>query len=505
MALPTYYNTGTVSVTAGSTTVTGVGTSWAGNIYAGDMFYDPAQPLVPPLRIATDPTDTTITLAVAWAGSNMSSDAYEVLITPDTSRVQERTRRVLALLGQVTNTGIGVDAIGEFADLDTYGSQATAFAFLSLDGDGGAITDPVVFVKNTGTTDDWSDPILIAGPAGPQGDSGVVGVWKGAYSGATAYVEGDVVRQSGSAWIALGSTTGNAPPTLPTTSNTYWELVAQKGDTGAAGADGTGTGDMLKADNLSGLADYATARSNLGLTIGTHVQAYDADLTAIAGLTSAADKVPYFTGSGAAALADFTSAGRALVDDADAAAQRTTLGVAIGADVQAYSARLAEIVAIGTPAGDRLMMWDQSAADWVAATLAPGLVISGTEVRAYEVWGGAISDETTAITTGTAKLSFSIPYQFKVAGVYATLNTVSSSGTPTFDINEGGTTILSTKIVIDASEYTGGSAGYQGTAAAAAVISDDTIAAFAQITVDVDTAGTGAKGAKVFIIGYRNS
>ncbi len=126
------------------------------------------------------------------------------------------------------------------------------------------------------------------------------------------------------------------------------------------------------------------------------------------------------------------------------------------------------------------------------------LVTTGS---AYEIWGGAVSDETTAITTGTAKLSFSIPYAFTVIGVYATLNTASSSGTPTFDINEGGTSILGTKIVIDANEFTGGSAGYQGTASGAATISDASIAANAQITVDIDVAGTGAKGAKVILIG----
>lgn len=129
-------------------------------------------------------------------------------------------------------------------------------------------------------------------------------------------------------------------------------------------------------------------------------------------------------------------------------------------------------------------------------------VLLNPNVYTYETHGIAASDETTSLTTGTAKASFSLPYAFTVVGVYATLNTVSSSGTPTIDINEDGTTILSTKIVIDVSEYTGGSAGYQGTAAAAAVISDASIAAFAQITVDIDVAGTGAKGLKVFLVGY---
>jgi len=149
----------------------------------------------------------------------------------------------------------------------------------------------------------------------------------------------------------LGGIVGPAGPTGPTGPA---GPAGPTGPQGPAGASGSGTGDMLASLNLSDVEDVVEARANLGLVIGTDVQAFDADLSAIAGLTSAADRYPYFTGSATAALGTITSYGRSLVAVADEAALKSLINAEAGTDFQAYNANLASLAGITLQAGDIL-------------------------------------------------------------------------------------------------------------------------------------------------------
>jgi hypothetical protein len=94
-----------------------------------------------------------------------------------------------------------------------------------------------------------------------------------------------------------------------------------------SGGSITGITDLAIADGGTGASTASVARTNLGLAIGTNVQAYDAGLQSISGLTTTADQMIYTTSSDTYATTSLTSAGRALLDDASASAQRTTLGL----------------------------------------------------------------------------------------------------------------------------------------------------------------------------------
>jgi hypothetical protein len=113
----------------------------------------------------------------------------------------------------------------------------------------------------------------------------------------------------------------------------------------------TGITDITVLDGGTGASDAATARTNLGLAIGTNVQAYDAELAALASVTSAADALPYFTGAGTAATTTYTAYARTLSAAASAAAARTTLGVVLGTDVQPFDADLSALGGLAGASG----------------------------------------------------------------------------------------------------------------------------------------------------------
>lgn len=119
-----------------------------------------------------------------------------------------------------------------------------------------------------------------------------------------------------------------ATTTEATTGTDTTRAVTPAGVAAAINALVAGAPGLL--NTLDELAAALGDDPNFAATLTTSLagkQPLDSDLTAIAALTSAADKVPYATGTGTWAMATFTAAGRALVDDADATAQRATLAV----------------------------------------------------------------------------------------------------------------------------------------------------------------------------------
>ncbi|NCC27305.1 MAG: hypothetical protein EOM22_03910 [Gammaproteobacteria bacterium] len=145
--------------------------------------------------------------------------------------------------------------------------------------------------------------------------------------------------------------------------------------------------DALKALQATVNTSALTSES-----IGVTVQGYDADLAALAGVVSAANKIPYFTGSGAAAVADFTAVARTLLAATTAAAQRAALGLAIGTDVQAQSINLTAIGGL-TSAADRIAYFT----GYGTAALATLTSVARTLLAA-----ASQADQRTALGLGTA-------------------------------------------------------------------------------------------------------
>lgn len=153
---------------------------------------------------------------------------------------------------------------------------------------------------------------------------------------------------------------------------------------------------------------------------------------------------------------------------------------------------------ITTAANDCAVFVSEGSGNWrcVGYQRANGQALAASG-GASQAIGVACSDETTALTTGTAKATFRMPYAFTLSAVRATVTTAPTGSVLTVDINQNGVSILSTKLTIDATEKT------STTAATPPVISDTTLDDDAEITIDIDGVGSTVAGAglKVWLIG----
>jgi hypothetical protein len=180
----------------------------------------------------------------------------------------------------------------------------------------------------------------------------------------------------------------------------------------------------------------------------------------------------------------------------------TNANIAAGADID-----WSKINKTGSSLGDLTTRTTSNLTDFPAqspSTANEALVSNGSALS----WGFpmgcfvlACSDETTNLTTGTARVTFRAPFGFTIPQIpRATLTTASTSGNPSIDINVGGTSVLgANKLSIDANEKTSATAATPTTVATSSVADD------AEITIDIDTAGTGARGLKVYLYYVRNA
>jgi hypothetical protein len=256
------------------------------------------------------------------------------------------------------------------------------------------------------------------GATGAQGPEGLK--WLGAYAGGTSYVVDDAVSYNGSSYICKLASTGNLP-----TNTTYWDTLAEKGASGSGAGDVTGpssavnnnfaafdgvSGKLIKDSGFTS-SSFETADATIlkSAAIGVSVQAYDAQLADVAGLTPTDNGV--IIGNGTNFVVE------------SGATLKTSLGLTIGTDVQAYDAQLADIAGL-TPTDNAVIIGNGT--NFVVesgATLKTSLGLTiGTDVQAYD------SNLTSFVNTFTLPTTDGTANQVLQTNGSGTLSFATSSG-----------------------------------------------------------------------------
>lgn len=343
-------------------------------------------------------------------------------------------------------------AVGQYLMIMETANPATNYMFGNVTAySGTSLTVNVTVTGGAGTIAAWTIVISgVRGPTGATGAQGPSGAGSGDVLGPASVVADNLVLWDGTSGDLLkdgGTVTAFAKTILD--------------DAAASNARTTlglviGTDVQAYSANLAFLAGASAAtaaayRTLIGTVIGTDVQAYDSELAAIAGLTSAADKVPYFTGAGTAATADFTSFGRLLVANADAAAARTDLALGTAATLNVGTAANNIVQLDGTaklPAVDGSQLTNVIAGSTVTITAGDGLTGGGALTTDRTIDLGTPSTITTASTNSTTASSHNHALSINVADLTSSRSAV---GAYALMVNASGSSIAANAEVSGAS------------------------------------------------------
>jgi hypothetical protein len=506
------------------------------------------------LTAATTPLTGTETLYAVQSAASRKTTAQAVAnLAPGTDLSYTAGTRTLAsstgadvVLPLATTTDAGLQSAADKTRIDDLGAtDSPSFAGLTITGTAavsiphihGALAGPVyIHVKNTGaSTLAKGTPVYVVGAVGDTStlevqaaDSsdpakmpaiGLLDSSLAQNASGHAIVAGELTEQATNGYsvgdplfVAAG---GGLTATEPTTGTI--QQVAIVGRVNATTGSLTATigpqldpnwdtaySERLRWDGGGTGLNASTGRTSLGLGTAATTAATDY-ATAVhvhgnisnGGAIGSTSGLPIITGtSGLLQAGSFGTTSGTFAQGNDA---RFHDAVTLGASVADVLDLTGQVLAADDPGADRILFWDDSESKLRHLTVGAGISISGTTLLAGVEIGLACSDETTALTTGTAKVTFRMPYAMTLQAVRASVTTAPTGSTLVVDINEAGTSVLSTKLSIDASEKT------STTAATAAVISDSALADDAEITIDIDQIGATIAGAglKVWLIGVR--
>lgn len=398
------YSTGTVSVGAGGTTVTGVGPIWNdGSAKPGDILQ-----IGNFQSVIADVIDATHLVIPPWGGGAQVAAAYKIWqVSPQRFAGAEAmatvNRLVIALNAREIPVVVGDDETVPDPSLGDEGQTAIQ--------------------PSTGKVWVMSGGVWI-----------YLGIYRGfnltgAYNGATVYSVGDVMTDAGTSYVWINPTagSGHAAPNA-----TYWQVLASKGDIGNTGPTGAGYGGTSTTSLAIGVGSKAfTTQAGLAYTNGARVRASSAANTSnwMEGLatyssTTLTINVDKTNGSGTLADWGFNVAGQPgagdlsrannLSDLASAATARANLGLTESIVTSAVG-QLPGTTGTTQPAagkiGERLVssgsisLTSNVAANIAFVDLTPGV----WDLEFFSIFGGAgatsSSDWISGISTASASVS----------------------------------------------------------------------------------------------------